>query len=186
MGAGQDASPRRRYTFAMNSTGVMANEGEDRFMKLTDALRGEHAIIYELFDYVRETAAKSDDFQDVRGAVLVLERLLLSHAQLEENLLFPHLEPHLGQAGPLAVMRAEHQEIDDLIAVAKAENAVGALKSVIAQLLDLAYGHFQKEERVLFAMAQQFLDEATLAELGDEWAVRRKVIVDGQGCLGAA
>ena len=155
-------------------------------MKLTDALLGEHAVIYELFDYVRETAAKSDDLQDVRGAVFVLERLLLSHAQVEESLLFPHLEPHLGQTGPLAVMRAEHQEIDDLLAAAKQENTIGALKSVIGQLLELAYGHFQKEERALFAMAQQFLDEATLNELGEEWAARRKVIIDGQGCLGAA
>ena len=155
-------------------------------MKLTDALRGEHAIIYELFDYVRDTSAKSDALEEVRGAVLVLERLLLSHARVEEDLLFPNLEPHLGQAGPLAVMRAEHQEIDDLIALAKEEKAVGALKSVIGQLLELAYGHFQKEEMVLFTMAQQFLDEATLTELGDQWAAHRKVIVDGQGCLGAA
>ena len=151
-------------------------------MKLTDALRGEHAVIYELFDYVRDTAANSDDLQDVRGSVRVLERLLLSHAKVEENLLFPQLEPHLGQAGPLAVMRAEHQEIDDLFATAKTQNTIGALKSVITQLLELAYGHFQKEEGVLFAMAQQFLDEAKLAALGDEWAALRKVDVVGQGC----
>ncbi len=155
-------------------------------MKLTDALLGEHAVIYELFNYVRDTVSSSDDVQEIHGVVLVLERLLLSHAKVEEDLLFPRLEPHLGQMGPLAVMRQEHRWLDDLLAAAKQETDVGVLKSVLDQLLEVAYGHFQKEERVLFAMARQFLDEATLDRLGEEWATRREVIVDGQGCLGAA
>ncbi len=39
----------------------MAIKGKGRFMKLMGTLRGEHAVIYELFDYVRDTIAKSDD-----------------------------------------------------------------------------------------------------------------------------
>lgn len=155
-------------------------------MKLTDALLGEHAVIYELFEYVRDTTANTNDVQEIHGAVSVLERLLLSHAKVEEDLLFPRLEPYLGQMGPLAVMREEHLGLDELLKASKQETDAGALKSVIDQLLEMAYSHFQKEERVLFAIAQQCLDEATLTELGDVWAARRKVIVDGQGCLGAA
>jgi hemerythrin-like domain-containing protein len=155
-------------------------------MKLTDALLGEHAVIHELFGYVRDTAANTNDVPAIHGAVSVLERLLLSHAKVEEDLLFPRLEPHLGQMGPLAVMREEHRGLDDLLKAAKHETDAGTLKSVIDQLLELAHGHFQKEEGVLFAMARRFLDEATLTEMGDEWAARRKVIVDGQGGRGAA
>lgn len=153
-------------------------------MKITDALLGEHAMLYELFDYLRDTALKSDDVQDVRAAVAVLERLLLSHARVEEDLLFPRLEPHLGQMGPLAVMLSEHREIDNLLEAAKRESDIGALKSLIGQLLALAHGHFQKEEQVLFAMARRFFDDAALTEMGDHWAARRKVTVDGQGCVG--
>jgi len=155
-------------------------------MKLTDALPGEHAVIYELFGYVGDTAANTNDVQENHGAVSVLERLLLSHAKVEEDLLFPRLEPHRGQMGPLAVMGEEHRRLDDLLKAAKQETDAGALKSVIDQLLELAYGHFRKEDGVLFAMAQPVLDEATLTELGDERAARRKVMVYGQGCLGAA
>ena len=150
-------------------------------MKLTDALLGEHAVIRELFDYVREKAGTSRDVREIHGAVSVLERLLLSHAQAEEDLLFPRLEPHLGQTGPLAVMRSEHREIDGLVETAKGEADPAALASVIDRLLDLALGHFQKEEAVLFAMARQFLDEATLTDLGDQWAARRNVTVNGRG-----
>ncbi len=156
----------------------MAEEGGEAFMKLTNALLGEHAVIYELFDYLRDTILKSDDIQDIYGATAVVERLLLSHAQIEENLLFPRLEPHLGQMGPLAVMRAEHRQIDELFEAARRETDIDALRSVIGNLLELAFGHFQKEEQVLFAMARQHLDEATLTDLGDEWAVSRNVTIN--------
>jgi hemerythrin-like domain-containing protein len=154
-------------------------------MKITDALLGEHAVLYELFDYMRDTALESDDVQEVRAAVAVLERLLLAHARIEEELLFPRLEPYLGQMGPLAVMRDEHREIDNLLDAAGQESDLGALRSLIGRLLALAHSHFQKEEQVLFAMARRFLDDATLTEIGDRWAESRNVTVDGQGCVEA-
>ncbi len=148
-------------------------------MKLTDALLGEHGIIYELFAYVRETAENSDDVAQIQGAVAVLDRILLSHARIEEELLFPCLEPHLGEMGPLAVMREEHRDIENFLTAAKHKTDSGALKSLISQLLDLTHEHFQKEEGVLFAMAGQFLDEAELSEMGSDWAARRKVMLTG-------
>ena len=144
-------------------------------MKITDALLGEHAVIYNLFDYVRDTVANSQDLQEIRGAVAALENVILAHAQVEEDLLFPRLEPHLGQMGPLAVMRAEHQEIDDLLTAARQEADIDTLKTLTVKLLDFAHSHFQKEEMVLFVMAQQVLDGAELTGLGDEWASRRTV-----------
>jgi len=153
-------------------------------MKITDALLGEHAVLYGLFDYMRGTALESSDIREVRTAVTVLGRLLLAHARIEEDLLFPCLEPHLGQMGPLAVMRGEHREIDALLEAARQENELDAMKSLIGRLLALVHGHFQKEEQVLFAMARRFLGDTDLTEIGDQWAARRKVVVDGQGCLG--
>lgn len=81
--------------------------------------------------------------------------------------------------GPLAMMRAEHLEIDDLLEAAGRETDLAVLRSVVGQLLDLAHYHFQKEEAVLFPMARQCLDEATLTDLGDQWAASRNVTVDG-------
>lgn len=154
-------------------------------MKLTDALLGEHAILYELFAYLDETISNSDDPRHIRGAVSVLERLLVSHARIEEDLLFPRLEPHLGEMGPLAVMRAEHSRIDGLLDAARQEQDVAALKSLIGELLTLAYGHFQKEESVLFGMAERSLGAAVLTEMGGQWAATRNVNVSGGGCMAA-
>jgi hemerythrin superfamily protein len=176
------AAAPRRYTLASFFTGAIAAipiDREDNPMKLTDALLGEHAVFYGLFEHVRDTAANSNDAEQIRGAVSVLDKLLLSHANIEEELLFSRLDPHLGQMGPLAVMRDEHRRIEELLGAAMRETDAGTLKSVIGELLDTAYDHFQKEEGVLFAMAQQFLDAETLNAAGDDWAARRKVTIDG-------
>ncbi|MEN8195432.1 MAG: hemerythrin domain-containing protein [Pseudomonadota bacterium] len=154
-------------------------------MKLTDALLGEHAVLYDLFGHLRNTAVTSEDVAEIRTAVAVVDRLLLSHARIEEELLFPRLDPHLGQMGPLAIMRSEHQGIDDLLEAARRETDLASLKSLVGRLLELASGHFRKEEAVLFGMAQQFLGDAVLSELGEEWAAARNVALGGGGCGGA-
>lgn len=155
-------------------------------MKLTDALLGEHAVLYDLFDWGRNAATKDADARDLLPVVLAMESLLIAHARVEEDLLFPRLESHLGPMGPLAVMRAEHQEIEDLIESAKNEADLAALKRTLDRLLDVSFGHFQKEEIALFPMAQQFLGDAALTELGDQWAARRKVNIHSPGCMSAA
>lgn len=155
-------------------------------MKITDALLGEHGIIYVLFSYTRDTVNNSNDLQEISSVMSVLERVLMAHARVEDDLLFPELEPHLGQTGPLAVMRMEHQELEELLGKAKNEKDINSLKSIVTQFLDLGCSHFRKEEMVLFGMAQQVLDEQKLLELGELWADSRNVTIDGQGCLGAA
>jgi hemerythrin-like domain-containing protein len=157
-------------------------------MKLTDALLGEHAVLHDLFGHVRKTAATSGDIGEIRNAIAVLERLLVTHARTEETLLFAQLDSHLGRIGPLEVMRAEHRGIDDLLAAAGSATDIAVLKATVGELLDLAQGHFRKEEGVLFGMAEQVLGEAALNELGDQWATARGVILAGAGpgCMGAA
>ncbi len=154
-------------------------------MKLTDALRGEHAVLYDLFAHLDEAMRTRDDVADVRAAVAVLARLLVAHARIEEELLFPRLEPHLGRTGPLAVMREEHSRIDRLLDAAGTETDVTALKSTVSQLLQLARSHFSKEESVLFGMAERFIGADVLTEMGANWATARNVTLGGQGCLAA-
>lgn len=151
-------------------------------MLITDALLGEHATLYALFDHLRATALSRGDLDEFHNAALLLESQLAGHAQIEDEILFPALEPHLGRAGPLAVMRSEHESIDHLLRAACDEKHLDAARSALAALLDLAVIHFRKEEQALFPMARQYLDETALTALGDEWAARRGVIVRGAGC----
>lgn len=152
-------------------------------MKITDALLGEHALLYEMFEHLRAVSAtNAGSPAEIRAALAATERLLLSHSRIEEELLFPVLEPHFGQMGPVAVMRSEHRSIDDLLETARREPDAARLSDLVAQLIELVIAHFRKEEMVLFGMAQRFLGDVVLTELGGRWATVRSVTLGGGGC----
>ena len=50
---------------------------------------------------------------------------------------------------------------------------------LLLQTINIARLHFNKEEQVLFAMAHHGLGSDGLAQLGQQWAERRGVILNG-------
>ena len=95
---------------------------------------------------------------------------------LEEELLFVHLEPHLGtQGGPLAVMRAEHDEIKGGLSQLPQLQNLDEAQNLLLHIIAVAREHFAKEERILYQMAEQTLGEEKLTQLGSEWARQRNV-----------
>ncbi len=144
-------------------------------MKLTDALLGEHATFYALFDEIEAMASVAGGLPQIQSATTVLNAVVVAHARIEEELLFPALEERLGPEGPLAVMRHEHTEIDRLLEeIENAEDPADAANR-IQQALAFARAHFKKEEVVLFQLTRQVLDDETLTRLGQEWADARQV-----------
>jgi hemerythrin-like domain-containing protein len=145
-------------------------------VKLTDALLGEHGAIYALFDHVEEIASTASSVGQIHGAMTALEAMVLSHATLEEELLFSALEPQMGRiSGPLAVMHSEHEEMQALLERIEEAEDVGDAVQWISRTLNSARNHFKKEEQVLFPMAEDVLGDETLYRLGAEWAKARKV-----------
>ncbi|MCC7016896.1 MAG: hemerythrin domain-containing protein [Rhodospirillales bacterium] len=144
-------------------------------MKLTDALRGEHGAFYALFNEIDTLAAIAGSHTQVQSASAVLNALVKSHAAIEDGLLFTALEPHLGKTGPLGVMRAEHEEIERALVKIEDASTLEEAAELVPPALAVARSHFQKEERVLFQMAERLLDEETLTRLGRSWADARGV-----------
>jgi regulator of cell morphogenesis and NO signaling len=148
-------------------------------VKLTDALIGEHGAFYTLFDEIEEIATREGAIAIILGATAVLDAMVGSHATLEEELLFAALEPHLGKNnGPLAVMRAEHEEIKRLLEQIEDAADVEQAIHLVKEALSAARSHFQKEEQVLFPMAQRLLGDEALTRLGRAWAESRRVTID--------
>lgn len=147
-------------------------------MKITDALCGEHAVLYSMFDYLEQTL--KDNPQTAPALSAMFTDAVVSHAQMEDELLFTTLEPHLGQMGPLQMMRMEHREIEHLLEtlLPQAKDADDAAR-LLLQAIQIAHLHFNKEEQVLFVMAQHVLGAAGLAQLGQQWAGQRGVILNG-------
>lgn len=148
-------------------------------MKITDALCGEHAVLYSMFDYLEQTL--KDNPQTAPALSAMFTAAVVSHAHLEDELLFNALEPHMGGMGPLQMMRLEHSEIEHLLEVLlpQAKDADDTARLML-QAIKIARLHFNKEEQVLFVMAQHVLGADGLAHLGHQWAERRSVILNGQ------
>ena len=146
-------------------------------MKITDAFLGEHGVFYAQFSHLEEVLPLSEAVEEVHAQAALLTAALATHARLEEDVLFTSLDPHLGPMGPLAVMRAEHNEIEGTLArIPEVKDLVEA-RGLLLHALQVARQHFAKEEQVLFPMANQILGEETLTRLGTQWAERRSVSV---------
>ena len=146
-------------------------------MQITQALLGEHGVLYALFEHFEAGAPGMETLAEVQRAGATLAATLGSHARIENENLFPALEPLLGPGGPLPVMREEHDEIEaaleDVVNATSHDAALGQLRYTI----QIARDHFAKEEQVLFDMAQQMLAAGELDRLGALWAETRKVAV---------
>lgn len=146
-------------------------------MKITEALRGEHGVFYAQFHSLKQTVPTAKTVEQVQALVTVLATALEQHAQLEDTLLFTALDPHIGQMGPLAVMRMEHDEIEQTLARSQASQDPTEAKNLALHAVQVALAHFAKEEQVLFPMAERTLNADTLTQLGKRWAEQRGVSI---------
>ncbi len=154
-------------------------------MKITDAFLGEHAVFYAQFNYLEKTISETESTDHIKNLAAMLSAALATHANLEEELLFMNLEPHLGtQGGPLVVMRVEHNEIEGNLERLLSSDKYSETGSLLLRVVQVARQHFAKEEEILYPIAQQVLGEQTLIQLGDEWAKRRSVCIQAQGLPG--
>ncbi len=144
-------------------------------MKITDALLGEHAVIYALLDHVEKVLPALEDLAVAKALGAELAAAILSHAQIEDEVLFPALDPHLGQGGPLAVMREEHEEIHGILTSLPDSATPNEARDSLEMVIQVARDHFAKEEHALFSMALQFLAEDELESLGARWGQMRNI-----------
>ncbi len=145
-------------------------------MKITEALLGEHGVFYAQFDHLEQVVPAASTLELVQSQAALLTAALATHAGLENELLFSALDPHLGQMGPLAVMRMEHDEIENTLGQVQEARDLTQAQRLVLHAVRVARDHFAKEEQVLFPMAHQVLDEEKLAQLGAQWAQQRSVI----------
>lgn len=145
-------------------------------MKLTDALLGEHGVFYAQFDHLAQAVPPESTLELIQSQAALLSAALATHANLEDELLFSALDPHLGHMGPLSVMRMEHDEIENALGQVQRASDLAEAKQWLSHAVRVARDHFAKEEQVLFPMAHQVLSEEQLTQLGAQWAQRRGVV----------
>ncbi len=146
-------------------------------MKITDALLGEHGVLYSLMSQIEKIASEADTIEAFHGAAKIFGNGLLTHARIEESLLFPALEKHMGPAGPLDVMKEEHSEIESLTEQICDEQDLHKAQKTLHHLLELTRSHFEKEEQILFRLSEDHLPPEDLQSLGRDWSNERNVSI---------
>lgn len=143
-------------------------------MKITDILLAEHHVFHNVFDTIEHGAARLRTLGEVRAQTALLEAMLKTHSDLEHELLMDPLDHCLDQLGQCETFHHEHELIEEhLGAVRRARTLPQARKSFRDAVL-ASRKHFDKEERVIFPLAERVLKAKTLQSLGAEWMKQRQ------------
>lgn len=120
-----------------------------------------------------EQATRRRDWEAVKEGALWLYTELKVHNEAEETYLFPLMDPLFsGNHGPTSCMREEHRQLWDLTLMVLGDITDGAARNpdqcerMSFQLITTLRSHIEKENNVLYPMAERMLDADTLKNLG--------------------
>lgn len=138
-------------------------------MRITDAIRGEHAAMRPLLRHFRESTKPGTTMAPelVKANATSIKKIVQAHASIEDALLFEKWKK-------FPVVRhalREHKEIDELLDQAIAEGD----QKVFNHAIRLTLGHFAEEERDVFPLLERELSKNQLAQLGMDWAQLRGI-----------
>ena len=144
-------------------------------MKITEALLAEHQVFHNLFDYVERAVPRLKTLAEIKTLAALLESSLKAHSSTEDDLLLEPLEHCIEQLGQADTFHEEHEEIDrSLVQIQRVKQVAVARKLLLAAVL-ASRSHFEKEERIVFPLAEKKLSNQTLLNLGKAWARRREM-----------
>ena len=143
-------------------------------MKITDILRAEHSVFHNLFDHIEATVPMLKSLADVKAVAVLIDKVMAPHSHTEDELFIDPLEHCFDQIGQKETFHYEHEQIEEpLVKVGRARTLKDAKKLLLA-VIAASRKHFEKEERIVFPMAENILKAKTLTDLGDKWMKRRK------------
>ena len=137
-------------------------------------LRKKMDGLYSLTQKIDQGIDMEENFHELIIKVKEFKGELDPHSEREEGVLFPMMGAYIGTtSGPIAVMEYEHDQAKSNIGAFLDQAEVGESttdeKKKLAELVQNAYfiltDHFNKEENVLFPMAERMLSDVEKADL---------------------
>lgn len=144
-------------------------------MKITEALLAEHVVFHSVFDHIERTAPHLETLAEIKVLGSVLASLLEHHGDAEDKLLMEPLEHHLDHLGQRDSFHHEHEVIDGFLIQLQNMPDLASARSLLIKTVQFSRHHFDKEERLIFPMAERNLSPKTLQELGQQWEAQRQV-----------
>jgi hypothetical protein len=127
-------------------------------MKITEALLAEHLVFHNLFDHIEATAPHLKTLAEVKSLA---------------SLFIGPLEHCFEQIGQRDTFLEEHQEIDNNLKLVQGAKRTRRACQLLLAAVAYSRKHFDKEERIVFPMAERVLKGNTLAALGQTWMEQR-------------
>ncbi len=144
-------------------------------MKITEILVAEHAVFHNLFDHAEKTLPRLRTLAQVRALAALMETLLRGHSKTEDDLLLEPLEHCLEQLGQSETFHQEHVEIDRSLLEVQRVRELKTARRLLLKAILYSRNHFDKEERIVFPLAERLLKTKTLSALGEAWKERRPI-----------
>ena len=142
-------------------------------MKITEALLAEHMVFHNLFDHIDAKAPRLKTLAEVKLLAALMESMLKAHSDTEDVLFIGPLEHCFEQIGQRDAFIREHEEIDENLKQVQEAKQVRLACQLLLAAVAYSRKHFDKEERVVFPMAERILKGKTLAALGQTWLEQR-------------
>ncbi len=142
-------------------------------MKITEALMAEHLVFHNLFDHLESVAPGIKTLPEIKSMAALLESMLRAHSDTEDELFMGPLEHCFEQIGQRDGFIQEHVEIDGNLEKVRQATRVSQARDLLLAAVDYSRRHFDKEERIVFPLANRLLKEKTLKTLGQKWMDRR-------------
>jgi hemerythrin-like domain-containing protein len=142
-------------------------------MKITEALFAEHLVFHNLFDHIEATAPGLATLAEVKALAALMESMLKSHSDTEDQLFMGPLEHCFEQIGQRDSFIEEHHEMDGNLQQAQQAARIKDAKRLLLTAVDHSRRHFDREERIVFPLAEHVLKAKTLTELGKAWTEQR-------------
>jgi len=142
-------------------------------MKITEALFAEHLVFHNMFDHIEATVPKLKTLAEVKSLAALMESVLKAHSDTEDELFIGPLEHCFEQIGQRDAFLEEHQEIDDSLRTLRQARQLKHARQLLLAAVAYSRKHFDKEERIVFPMAERVLNGKTLQALGQCWMEQR-------------
>ncbi len=131
-------------------------------------------MFHHLFDHIESAAPRLKTLAEVKSLSMLVDKVMAPHSKTEDELFIGSLEHCMEQIGQSETFHHEHEFIEEtLVKVGKARTLKEG-KRLLLGAIATARKHFDKEERIVFPMAERVLKAKTLSDLGDEWMKRRE------------
>jgi len=142
-------------------------------MKITEALLAEHLVFHHMFDHLEAQSGRLETLAQVKFAAALLESMLKTHSDTEDALFLGPLEHCFEQIGQRDRFVEEHREVDGTLRQVQRATRLTAARELLMVAIAYSRRHFDREERIIFPMAERMLKSRTLTELGRKWMEQR-------------